>query len=174
MDERLKQRLVGAAVLASLAVLFVPIILEPDNGLSEESMPSVVPRPPVATFTAPPPSLRAPVPPAEPMEASSTAGPELEESPAPSPDESSPRPRGPRAWTVQLGSFARHDNAVALQDRLEEKGFDVFVERVETSRGSFSRVLAEPELLRANAEKLQRRLKEEMELEGRVLRYPPG
>jgi len=39
MDSRLKQRLVGAAVLVALAVIFLPMLVQgpaPDSGVSDE------------------------------------------------------------------------------------------------------------------------------------------
>ena len=58
MDERMKQRLVGAAVLVLAAVIFVPMLLDQDDGdpklparIIQRSPPE--PEPPLGTTTAP-------------------------------------------------------------------------------------------------------------------------
>ena len=59
LDEQLKKRLIGAAVLASLAVIFVPMLLE--SPPEERPLGEIPPPPPARPFDSK--LLREPVPP---------------------------------------------------------------------------------------------------------------
>lgn len=61
-------------------------------------------------------------------------------------------------WTVQVGSFARADNAEALQGRLAGEGFEAFVSRVATDAGTMHRVRVGPVPDRDAAERLRARV----------------
>ena len=232
MEERLKQRLVGAIVLVSLAVVFVPILFDAPRELNEESSPAPVaeiPERPRDGFESPAGNtVEAPETPRLDAEmerernrqasipaASEAAGPDsvspssvttvsislpgASEPPAPasrsdpSPERSSPAPatgppddasgrkqavEAPAAtsggWMVQLGSFRKPENALALRKRLQAGGYPAFVESGPSAQGAVSRVFVGPipghEQAKDSAEKLRR----EMALEGIVVPYPDG
>ena len=236
MEERLKQRLVGAVVLVSLAVVFVPILFDMSHETGEE-MPadliSGVPERPQGGFgssasgmleaprtprldtelerersrnasradagerTA---SSRAPVAGATPgssdipVSAQATDGsgePASGSPPAPSiaRAESAPAKQEPGrgsatkpvaetsaagGWTVQLGSFVRSENALALHKRLQAEGYPTFVESGSSVRGKVSRVFVGPMPDREQAKASAAKLKREMALEGIVVPYPGG
>ena len=75
-------------------------------------------------------------------------------------------------WVVQVGSFGREANALALRDRLRAKGYTAFVEKARTGKGLVFRVRVGPELERENAERLQTRLSKDFGLKAIVTRYP--
>ena len=232
MEERLKQRLVGAIVLVSLAVVFVPILFDAPRELNEEISPAPVaeiPERPRDGFESPAGNtVEAPETPRLDAEmerernrqasipaASEAAGPDsvstssvttvsislpgASEPPAPasrsdpSPERSSPAPatgppddasgrkqavEAPAAtsggWMVQLGSFRKPENALALRKRLQAGGYPAFVESGPSAQGAVSRVFVGPipghEQAKDSAEKLRR----EMALEGIVVPYPDG
>ena len=232
MEERLKQRLVGAIVLVSLAVVFVPILFDAPRELNEEISPAPVaeiPERPRDGFESPAGNtVEAPETPRLDAEmerernrqasipaASEAAGPDsastssvttvsislpgASEPPAPasrsdpSPERSSPAPatgppddasgrkqavEAPAAtsggWMVQLGSFRKPENALALRKRLQARGYPAFVESGPSAQGAVSRVFVGPipghEQAKDSAEKLRR----EMALEGIVVPYPGG
>ena len=234
MEERLKQRLVGAIVLVSLAVVFVPILFDAPRELNEESSPAPVveiPERPRDGFESPAGNtVEAPETPRLDAEmerernrqasipaASEAAGPDsvspssvttvsislprASEPPAPapasrsgpSPERSSPAPAaGPSddasgrkqvveapaatsgGWMVQLGSFRKPENALALRKRLQAGGYPAFVESGPSAQGAVSRVFVGPipghEQAKDSAEKLRR----EMALEGIVVPYSGG
>ena len=232
MEERLKQRLVGAIVLVSLAVVFVPILFDAPRELNEEISPAPVaeiPERPRDGFESPAGNtVEAPETPRLDAEmerernrqasipaASEAAGPDSvstssvttvsislpgasePQAPAsrsdPSPERSSPAPatgppddasgrkqavEAPAAtsggWMVQLGSFRKPENALALRKRLQARGYPAFVESGPSAQGAVSRVFVGPipghEQAKDSAEKLRR----EMALEGIVVPYPGG
>lgn len=96
MEQNLKQRLVGAIVLVSLAVIFIPIILEgPDEAWKPRS--HSIPEPPQMDYRA---SMQLPLPTdtAQPEEADNTATAEERDSTLPLPAESTaPAPASQQA-----------------------------------------------------------------------------
>lgn len=73
------------------------------------------------------------------------------------------------AWVVQLGSFSSEQNAWALRDKLRNKGYHAFVERVSEGSKMVIRVRIGPELQRAKAEAVQQKLEKEMKIKGIVM-----
>jgi DedD protein len=196
MDERLKQRLVGAAVLVSAAVIFVPMILDrgsdPDETVSDSNLP---PRPqhtfrsrivavqeaevrvPPAVRETPTASPAAEPSPPEPRTppANRPAKADARDKPTAAPALAEPGQQaqsGLTAWAVQLGSFSERENATELRDRLRAKGYTAFVESVRLQGSRSMRVYVGPELLRSKATESQERLRKEFGMEGLVVRYP--
>lgn len=234
MEERLKQRLVGAVVLVSLAVVFVPILFDLPRDVRPEpsgtTISEIPERPqdrsgssvsitldlpqtqrldaeverersesdpdsngggvssgPVATDSAATPSgaAAAPATPesSEPPASAARSDPSPAE-PVPAaaagePAEDSERKQAAQTsaadgWTVQLGSFAKSENALALHKRLQEKGYPAFVESGSSAQGAVSRVFVGPMPDRRQARDSAAKLRREMALEGIVVPYPGG
>ena len=226
MEERLKQRLVGAIVLASFAVVFVPILLDAPHEVQEEisttPITEIPERPQDGFGSSVSISLDLPDTPRLDIEverernrhASDTdaAGRRvISEAPASDPvsgaaeptaparrSESSTVPSEPASpaqksgdstgkkqavekpvtvagrWTVQLGSFQKSENALALRKRLQAKGYPAFVESGPSAQGEVSRVLVGPLPGREQAKDSAAKLRREMALEGIVVPYPGG
>ena len=173
MDERLKQRLVGAAVLVLAAVIFVPMLLDQGDG---------DPRPPARIIPQPPPE---PMPPPLPEDASARSVPLDSKRTAAVPAvPAAPAPEKPAAKTVkrtapvapvaasvksgfavQVGSFSKAGNARGLRDKLLAKGYTAFVK----SAGSVTRVYVGPQSSREKAEKVLKKLLAELRLKGIVV-----
>lgn len=193
MDERLKQRLVGAIVLVSLAVIFIPMLLEggrPDGAPDSDGTP--VPERPGYRFETIEIPLDVPQDRADPVRVvhgpetsrgESAEGPEQDELPGrvPQPGDIAPTmtekplavPAGqPEAWVVQVGSFSSEANALALRGRVRKLGFAAFVEEVTTEGSRVYRVRVGPELRRELAEVLRGQLAERAELDGLVMSHP--
>ena len=195
MDRQLQQRVVGAAVLVALGVIFIPIFL--DNGALDTRVPrlSNIPPAPEGDFTSRVIPLsekaiddleaRATQPVAVPdlvTETDYTDSQELSEPPetpiasdeenesAEATAESAPR-TGVVAWTVQLGSFANDENARRLIDKLREAGFPAYLERQLNDAGTAFKVRVGPEIRREDAEKLRANLENKFALKGMLLRY---
>ncbi len=191
MEQQLKQRLVGAAVLLGMAVLFIPMLLnnsgQPESGLDKVDIPArpegfssrIVPLDPVEATdqsattnsladraddtSAATDSLPLEPMPAEPEKTDNRQVPVTDKSPV---------HVGITAWAVQLGSFASEENARALEQRLLKQGYTAFVETIEDSKKRVFRVRIGPELLKSAASKLVEQLETETSLKGIVVRYP--
>lgn len=244
MDILLKQRLVGAIVLISLAVIFLPMFLSEKGEFAEDEFQSNIPPEPVYEIKAPQvavplevpnrslqkPPLSEPiaqsfqskatanvddkssdakaepktalaktnettqkdvVPPAKAVTAvPEPAAPEPKSKPTEKPQEPSQPatvaktdktsltstkqapPDDLTGWVVQVGSFKKQSNAVALRDKLRKQGMSSFVMQVDSAKGTLYRVRVGPELNRSSAEQLQVKIKKKTKLEGVVMRYP--
>ncbi len=195
MNERLKQRLVGAVVLVSLAVIFIPMLLD---GGEEGGMPlfgSNIPDKPDYRFEP----LDIPLEPVEPVpdekpvlvdkpepveekpvkkqaseEQAKTEKLVIKhnEPPKPATTRDKPEPKAEAVgWVVQVGSFSSSENAFALRDKLRAKGFTTFVERLKTNGSTVYRVRIGPELERATAESQLEKLKRQTQYKGIVMEH---
>ncbi|HIF51089.1 MAG TPA: hypothetical protein EYQ42_06150 [Thiotrichaceae bacterium] len=79
---------------------------------------------------------------------------------------------GLTAWVVQLGYFSNKLNADKLNLNLRKAGFPAFVEPQIKKGESSYRVRVGPEILRADADALLKKIKTKMKLDGIVLSYP--
>ncbi|HEB99529.1 MAG TPA: SPOR domain-containing protein [Thiotrichales bacterium] len=143
-----------------------PILPEPETPAPPEPAPAGETPPPAsgpAAAPEPAPAGKAPAPAATPE----PAAPQVALEP-------SSRPAEPAlsGWVVQVGSFGREANALALRDRLRAKGYTAFVEKARTDKGLVFRVRVGPELERQNAERLRERLAGDFKLKAIVTRYP--
>lgn len=77
-----------------------------------------------------------------------------------------------KAWAIQVGSFTERKNAFSLRNKLRSKKFTAFVESVETKKGQVFRVRVGPEIKRAEAEKIQKKLLAELKIKGLVIAHP--
>ena len=195
MNDQLKQRLVGAIVLVSLAVIFIPMIL-PGGGMGDSMNIRKVPPepdyrfpPPKSTPKAPPMSEAVVVPmgDTEPKVSTKASTPEKKTSskktssskkvatkavvstPDKKPDI---KPGQVTAWIVQVGSFSSSPNAKSLRDKLRKMGYASFVEAVKSKQGMIYRVRVGPELTRTLADKLQKQLAKKAKVNGMVQSYP--
>lgn len=119
----------NAAVTATAPVRHVTV----DLATSKPAPAEPPPDPTATSSAAPPPS---PLPPGAanpPPVAAADSGravsapPDVQAVPPQSPPEAAPAGSVARAWSVQLGSFARQDNARKLMHQLQAQGFVVYM-----------------------------------------------
>lgn len=196
MDEQLKRRLVGAAVLVLLAVIFIPMILdqplEPapriksapvppksDENFSSRIIPLDAPRTPMVEAQRSRMTSAEPSAPTDDGGDKNTGAAGRDGAAGKTPDAvaggatgTESGAAGPAAWAVQLGSFSSAQNAVALRDRLRQKGYTAFVEKAESHGSEVTRVFVGPSLAREQADEVVKKLYAETKLKGIVVRYP--
>lgn len=192
IEEKLKQRLVGATVLVGLGVIFIPMLLDNsgNSGVSESAIKA--PSRPSDSFTSvplaekpadrAPPKLQEPPPlparvespprleavlPVEPAEERVAPKEVLQKAPAPPPAAKVEKRVG--THVVQLASFSSEGKAVALKTRLRKRGYNAFVERIPVRGGKLFRVRIGP-LSELKAKKLQAQLAKDINLQGMVIR----
>lgn len=193
----MKQRIVGAFVLVALAAIIIPMLLDfrKDEGVLEQSV-DIPPKPKDVTVQVLPlihpdkPDLPPPAAGQVPQVQATQEEPSQDQAPPPLPtsptaDTSAQLPPrhdtsaaaasaapGPAAWAVQVGSFSSQSHALALRDKLREKHFTAYVEKVTLDSGQSSyRVRVGPQLLRSDAEETQHRLQREARLSGIVVSH---
>lgn len=83
-----------------------------------------------------------------------------------------PPARDARGWVVQTGAFSQAGEADAQVARFRTAGFAAFVDRLDAPRGTLHRVRIGPEAERAGADRLQASLKQDLGVDGVVMRHP--
>jgi len=196
MEQKLKERLVGAAVLVAVAVIFIPIIFT-DSPETEVILGSNIPEKPETNFS----SRIIPVIESDDKSSSTPIDSENIESgkslqnDAPIIEQKVVAEKvistkennaekilttevegnttvGLSAWIVQLGSFTEEDNAQSLNEKLRTAGYPSFVEPLKRDGKISYRVRVGPEIKRSEADMLLKKLKEKMQLDGIVVSYP--
>jgi DedD protein len=176
MDQNLRHRLTGAIILVSVAVIFIPVILEgPDNEWAPLS--HSIPEAPQLDYKA---RLDVPQPIEEPAMVKHTVVPKPAEpaktaaqAPKPVPvKRAQPAAESLSGWYVQVGSFSQELNAGGLIKRLELSGYETRLQKAATETGNAWRVMVGPSKTRDVAEKLRDRLASERQLKGIVVNNP--
>ncbi len=147
MNDGIKQRLVGAIVLISAAIIAWPLIFSNTNEPVMDRRSQIPPMPEFETFEVTEPVRPQNVDPVkERLVESSPPTPPLpvESDNKPSLDESGL----PNSWVLQVASFSKKENAGELVAALKEKGYRAFSKEVKTSTGSSLRVYIGPKLTR--------------------------
>lgn len=198
MDEGLKRRLVGATVLVSLVVIFVPMLLEdepvietgiyktnipprPEQSFSSDVLPAddqELATPPVGHRPRIVPLTPPPAPQVTQKDAGSKAEPAAQEQVS-EPAEATPAPVQPReglsAWVVQVGSFSKRENAEKLVQQIREMKYAAFMEQASVNQQTVFRVKVGPEIDHQLAEQMLSKLNKDLQslnLKGTLKSYP--
>lgn len=199
MDEHLKQRLVGALVLLSAAVIFLPLIFD---GRDEQDTYSDVhiPEEPVVTLDVSKPEIdtgyfdavkqkveeqRAEIAPseeslnqpvttvAEPKPAEVAVKEDFEGIRKSTETPSTGTDRLAENYTVQLAAFSSMENAEKLHKKLIEKDYKAYIQKGKSGSKTVYRVFVGPQLRKNRAELIAEALHKEFQLKGMVVRYAP-
>jgi DedD protein len=160
LEESLKRRLVGGAVLVSLVVIFVPMLVEEPEELDQTFDEAAIPEKP-EVFRKP---LKAmPQPTLPPV---SEARKEQKPAPAKQPtgkrqEKKEPRSTVPTAWIIRVGSFAKKANATKLVKEMGAAGIKASIESVTIAGKRHYRVQMFPRLDKRSAEKLLIRIRKD-------------
>lgn len=178
MDLALKYRIVGAAVLLSLAVIFVPMVLDGSGQKSVTKVELDMPPEPTLIFsdeleqrvqTPAPEYTRS----ADQSNQVTSAKPDLAKNIVPEITIDKDTKSELLSWVVQVGAFGEEDKATALQSKLAKAGFDAIIESSGTQDKMIYRVKVGPVISQDTASKLQDRLRKEFKLESAfVTRHP--
>lgn len=196
-SSKLKQRLVGAAVLLSLAVILLPLVVDYQREPERRFTPVAVPKPPAyRDYPSRVVPIKIPVSVAQKIEQgvvsrqlAAAERQEVEPEPKIKPERDVDAGLEPKqadletdslaqavpldkGWVVQVGTFKNPDGAKRLASKLKALGFVVYIEPLQLSTGPMSRVRIGPELLREDALAQQLRLQEITDFNGAVLRFP--
>lgn len=180
MEQQLKQRIVGAAMLISFAVIFVPMIFEGqsehvDASISKTNIPDfpkkqfesgILPLPDNEEIERKLKTMERP-PVIEPLTIKSWENTALSQ---PSADVQSISKIAP-AWVIQVGSFGQKNNADMFAKKLKTSGFPAFVESINEKEVMIHRVWVGPELDRARANLSKTKIEKTFKLKAIILPY---
>jgi DedD protein len=175
VEARLKQRVTGAVVLTTLAIIILPMLLDGTSDDRARVM-ATIPEPPTIdlkklTFDDARLKMRQ-------MEIESAAQlPQLQEHPIadtlPSTAFNLDNNNLPVSWSIQLGSFKNPNNATRLRQDLREADYRSYVIESKGNDGDADifRVFIGPMLQKSQLEKIQGEVQEKFGLQGQIVRY---
>ena len=158
LDRALKQRLLGAIILAALLVIIVPEWLDGSGHKSRYPRHIDIPEEPefkpMTELMGSPASSESRV--KKPQSASAKKPPVAEI----------------HAWALQVGSFSGKANAEVLRDKLRAKGYPAYVDTQKSTGKSSYRVRIGPELDRSRVDKLKQEILDKEDIKGMVVKHP--
>ena len=178
VDTTLKYRIVGAAVLLSLAVIFIPMILD---GAGQEPLTRIdmeIPAQPEIVFSEElQQQTRLPAPDHAGIKsaaAAKLAEIDLQNNIVPEVIIKQNRSNVDlRSWIVQVGAFGDRQKALSLQKKLVKAGFDALVEVGVNQAKDYFRIKVGPFISQDEATQMRDKLRKNLKLETAfVTRYP--
>ncbi|ORU93025.1 MAG: sporulation-like protein [Cycloclasticus sp. symbiont of Bathymodiolus heckerae] len=174
MEQPLKQRLIGAIILISLAVIFLPMFIG-NKPTDAEIVAIEIPAAPKDLASKIVALPEAEIEALAEVTISKESGAKVVQIAQPI----IPKPpklktvEGITAWVIQVGSFSAEKNANALSAKLMKAGFTAFVEQSAGKKGVVYRVRVGPELSKEKAEAMSAKLQKEQKLVNAiVVQYP--
>ena len=172
MDVKLKQRLTGAVILTSLAIIILPLLL---NGTKEEraKVVAAIPDPPrieldaitVEDITGKMAQMQRSSEASLPQEVVDETDYENAE------DFILDKNQLPVSWSIQLGSFKSRDNAVNLRATLREFNYRTYILHARTNEGEVYRVFVGPMVSKGALAEMGVEIEAKLHLKGRIVRY---
>ena len=77
----------------------------------------------------------------------------------------------PVSWSLQLGSFKHHENALKLRDDLRASDFRSYIIAAQTDKGDVYRVFVGPVLEKSRLTQIGQQIESRFDLKGQVVRY---
>ncbi|NIB41326.1 hypothetical protein HBA55_17115 [Pseudomaricurvus alkylphenolicus] len=196
MDDGLKQRLVGAAVLGALGIIFIPVLFDNEQRRTVDRTSQIPPAPTIAPLEIKPPTRRDDIEPVKPAaemyqllpeeagpvaesrplgESKPAAVPEAIKPPSSTGKKAVLDEQGvPKAWAVQVASYKTPERANVLRDQLLADDYPAFSRTLKTSKGVVTRVYVGPKINRDKAGQLKRELDKALSLETLVVKFSPS
>lgn len=167
MDHDLKQRLVGAAVITSLAAIFVPMLFDDPIDESGKLIAELtLPEQSVASLEVD--KLPANIDDIVNLPATSA------NKPIKTADSSLYSKTNLERWYVQVGNFGLEENAISLQNKIRQQGFPVTISKVSGSdSGLLYKVRIGPELDRERVEVMKEQMYKLNNIKGMVILESP-
>ena len=163
MEAPLQQRIVGAIVLVTLGVIFIPALLDGSGYKSRQVQDIEIKDKP----EFPPLSQKKLKPVATPLEKNKQ---EVSKVQAADPKQAHKKPI--KSFALQVGTFKSNENAVKMRDTMRKAGYSTFVHE-STSKGKTSyKVRIGPELDRGVLEKIKTKLKKSKKIDGYIVNHP--
>jgi DedD protein len=184
LEERLKQRMLGGAVLVALIVIFVPMLIDEPVEKRDQSTHTIPirPKPQLSQSSR----FEEPEQPQKKKQSTAPqAKPVVEQAAEPKPEvmqaqstksekpETVEKPRSsPTAWIVQVASLTKEANAKRLVKNLRKADLPAQMTLVKLDGKQHYRVRVGPEVDHRLAEKMLAKIKKEFKLNPKLMRYP--
>jgi DedD protein len=163
MEAPLQQRIVGAIVLVTLGVIFIPALLDGSGYRSRQVQDIEIKEKP----EFPPLTQKVVKPISTPLEINRQEQVKVQKA---DPVQAHKKPI--RSFALQVGTFSRNENAEKMRDEMRAAGYTAFVHK-STSKGKTSyKVRVGPELERSVLEKIKSDLKKSRKIDAYIVNHP--
>lgn len=163
MDAPLQQRIVGAIVLVTLGVIFIPALLDGSGYKSRQVQDIKVKEKPVFA----PLAQKKVKPIATPL-----AGIEKNQTKARKSDADDRHKKAIKSFALQVGTFGSNENAEKLRDKLRKAGYTTFVHKVQAKGKTSYKVRIGPELEYSVLEKIKSDIKKSHKIDAYIVNHP--
>jgi DedD protein len=175
VDSKLKQRLTGAVILTSLAIVILPLLLD-GTQQERETIIAKIPEPPkIDLDSIDIRTVRDVQMKMEQMEKASEARLPIEvvdeTDYEQAPDFILDKNQMPVSWSLQLGSFKNEENATRLRAQLRKQNYRSYILHAKTSDGETYRVFVGPSSSKEVLAEMNQELEGKLKLKGRIVRY---
>jgi DedD protein len=176
VKERLKHRLLGAAILVALGVLLLPGFFRDKDAYSVNTQSQIPTKPSITAvdFDGPTPVEGVePAPAPEtmfvPEELPVVEGSNVDEAVA----SSVASVKLPEAWVIQVASFGQKEAAEKLLKELQTEGQKAYLRSVVTDKGTMHRLFIGPKMDKQEAITIKTAIDKRLKVDARILPYKP-
>lgn len=163
MEVPLQQRIVGAIVLVTLGVIFIPALLDGSGYRSRQVQDIEVKEKP----EFPPLTQKSVEPIPTPLEINKQDLAKVNKA-----DEKQVHDKPVKSFALQVGTFGSNENAEKMRDDMRKAGYTAYVQK-STSKGKTSyKVRIGPELERSVLEKIKQEVKKSHKIDSYVVNHP--
>jgi len=163
MEAPLQQRIVGAIVLVTLGVIFIPALLDGSGYKSRQVKDIEIKEKPAF----PPLTHKKVKPIATPLQANRKA--QLKQQKA-DPEQVYKKPI--KSFALQVGTFASIENAEKMREQMRKAGYSAFVHTSKIKGNVTYKVRIGPELERRVLDKIKARLKKTQKIDAYIVNHP--
>ena len=173
MDAKLKQRVMGAIVMITIAIIALPMLLD-GSAEHRDKVEASIPAPPaVAINSLSVEDTRIQMDAM--VEASKEKLPEIKPDPIVEPETTenfSLNDNGlPVGWSLRLGSFKQQENATRLRQSLRDKDYRSYILANQPADDGLFRVYVGPMVNKEKLEQAKQKIEAEFNLNGQIVRY---
>lgn len=163
MESPLQQRIVGAVVLVTLGVIFIPALLDGSGYKSRQVQHVKIKDKPAF----PPLSQKKLKPIATPREISKAS-----QTKKAATGSISSKKKVIKSFALQVGTFATNENAEKLQNKLRKAGYTTFVHKIQAKGKPAYQVRIGPELEFKLLEKIKKEVNKTQKIDGYIVNHP--
>jgi DedD protein len=163
MEPSLQQRIVGAIVLVTLGVIFIPALLD-GSGYKKRQVQDIEikDKPDFPPLTQ---KIADPIP--TPLEdIKKIQQDEIESDPV------QPQKIPVKSFALQVGTFDNNENAVKMRNKLQKAGYTTFVQKQVSNGNTSYKVKVGPELEHSVLEKIKTDIKKSQKIDGYIVNHP--
>ena len=163
MEAPLQQRIVGAIVLVTLGVIFIPALLDGSGYKARQVQDIEIKEKP----KFPPLTQKKVKPIATPLEQNKKANTEALKA-----DPKEPHKKPIKTFALQIGTFDNNKNAEKMRDKMRKAGYTAFVHKSVSKSKTTYKVRIGPEIEHSVLEKIKTTLKKTHKIDGYIVNHP--